>query len=59
MSKHIDKREATRDAARKIEDILEDLEINHDVRVHNIDVLSSPGDEPLINLVPDRRGGSL
>ena len=54
-----DKREAIRDAEEKLEDILEDLERDHGVRAHQVFINSNRGDEPQVNIVQDKRGGSL
>ena len=54
-----DKREAIRKAEEQVENILEGLERQHDVRVYQVYVNSNRGETPQINLVSDKRGGSL
>ena len=54
-----DKKEAIRTAEQQVEGILEDLEVNQDVRIYQVYVNSNRGERPQINLVSDKRGGSL
>lgn len=54
-----DKREAIRAAEEQLEDIFEDLERNHDVRVFQVFINSNRGETPQVNIVQDKRGGSL
>ena len=54
-----DKRAAIRDAEEEIEDILECLEREHQVRAFQIFINSNRGDTPQVNIVQDKRGASL
>lgn len=54
-----DKRQAIQDAEEAIEDILEDLERKHEVRAFKVFINSNRGDRPQVNVVQDKRGGSL
>jgi len=54
-----DKRQAIRDAEEEIEDIVEQLEREHGVRAFQIFINSNRGEIPQVNIVQDKRGGSL
>ena len=54
-----DKRKAIRDAEKQVEDTLECLERQHDVRIYQVYINSNRGEKPQVNLVSDKRGGSL
>lgn len=54
-----DKREAIRKAEEQIENILEELERYQNARVYQVYINSNRGEKPQVNLVSDKRGGSL
>jgi hypothetical protein len=54
-----EKRESIRHAETIIENVCETLERDHGVRAFQIYINSNRGETPQINIVQDKRGGSL